>query len=80
MEECGFMFKCNSGNLLLEISDHLTQFVILENFIKERTLSDTNLYKRDYSKFNEREFEETVIIKGTNWDEICMLHYNDANV
>ena len=51
-------YKSNSGNLLLEISDHLTQFVILENFTKERNLSDTNLYKRDYSKFNEREFEE----------------------
>ena len=28
-------YQSNSGNLLLEIYDHLTQFVILEGFIKE---------------------------------------------
>ena len=65
-------YQSNSGNLLLEISDHLIQFVIFEGFTKERSVSDTKLYKRDFSRFNEREFEE-VVINGTNWDEICML-------
>ena len=70
-------YQSNSGNLLLEISDHLTQFVILEGFIKER--SEINMYKRDCSNFNEREFEK-VVINGINWEEICMLPFNNANV
>ena len=30
-------FQSYSGNLLLEISDHLIQFLILEGFVKERS-------------------------------------------
>ena len=54
-------FQSNSGNVLLEISDHLIQFLILEGFIKERSLPESNIFKRDFSKFNEREFDEVVI-------------------
>ena len=71
-------FQSNSGNVLLEISDHLLQFLILEGFLKERSLPETNIFKRDFSKFNEREFDE-VVISSTNWDEICMLYKNDSN-
>ena len=71
-------YHSKSGNLLLELSDHLIQFVILEGFTKERSLPTTNLYKRDFSKYNDREFEDTVI-NGTNWDEICMMQYNDPS-
>ena len=35
-----------SGNLLYELSDHLTQFLILEGFIKERGLPETSMYKK----------------------------------
>ena len=72
-------YHSKSGNLLLELSDHLMQFVILEGFTKERNYPETNLYKRDWSNYIEREFEE-VVINGTNWEEVCMLHFNDANV
>ena len=34
-----------SGNLLYELSDHLTQFIILEGFVKERSLPETIMYK-----------------------------------
>ena len=71
-------FESNSGNVLLEISDHLIQFLILEGFVKERSLPESNIFKRDFSKFNEREFEE-VVINNINWDETCKLHMNDAN-
>ena len=74
-----FKFQSNSGNVLLEISRHLIQFLILYGFIKERSLPETDIFKRDFSKFNEREFYEVVIISSTNWDEICMLYKNDAN-
>ena len=63
-------YQSNSGNLLLELSDHLIQFVILEGFAKKVKLSDANLYKRDKSNFNEREFEE-IVINGTNWENVC---------
>ena len=63
-------YQSKSGNLLIEIADHLTQFVILEGFSKKVKLAEANIYKRDKSNFNEREFEETVI-NGTNWENVC---------
>ena len=72
-------YTATSGNILREISDHLIQFLVLEGFSKERSLPDTNIYKRDMSKFCDREFEE-VVINGLNWEEICMLRFNDSNV
>ena len=46
------------------------QFVILEGFAKKVKLSQANIYKRDMSNFNEREFEE-IVVKGTNWENVC---------
>ena len=51
-------YQSNSGNLLIQISDHLIQFLILEGFVKERTFPETNIYKREFSRFNDREFED----------------------
>ena len=68
-------YQSVSGNLLIEISDHLIQFLILESFIKERSLPKINLFKRDLRNFNEREFEETVL--KLNWQNICNLQSND---
>ena len=62
-------YQSNSGNVLIEISDHLNQFLILEGFIKERDLSDINLFTRGLSNFNQGEFEDEVITK-VKWDEI----------
>ena len=67
-----------SGNLLFELSDHLTQFLILEGYVKERELIDLKITKKDFENFNEREFEE-VVIDGLNWDEICMIRIGDAS-
>ena len=61
-----------SGNILYELSDHLTQFLILEGFVKEKNLSDIKITKKDFKNFNNREFEE-VVINGVNWEEICMM-------
>ena len=70
-------YQSLSGNLFIEISDHLIQFLILQGFVKERSLPDTNLFRRDLSNFNEREFEEVVL--SMNWDKICNLEGNDPN-
>ena len=67
-----------SGNLLYELSDHLTQFIILEGYIKERSLPETVMFKKDFKQFNEREFEE-MVVNGVNWDEICMIRIGDSN-
>ena len=72
-------YLSKSGNLLIEISDHLIQFLILEGYVKERSIPDTQLFKRDFSHFNEREFKE-VVIDGIDWDSACELHKNDPNL
>ena len=54
-----------SGNLLYELSDHLTQFLILEGFIKERSLPETVMQKRDFENLNLREFDD-IVINGVN--------------
>ena len=42
-----FEFTTLSGNITHSISDHLIQFVILEDFITPKPLPKTNLYKRN---------------------------------
>ncbi len=71
-------YQSLSGNLFIEISDHLIQFLILQGFVKERSLPATNLFRRDFSYFNEREFGE--VIHNTNWENICNLESNDPNL
>ena len=63
-------YVSKSGNLLYELSDHLLQFLIHDGFAEKTKLPECNIYKRDKSKFNEREFEE-VVINGTDWDSVC---------
>ena len=64
-------------NSLIEISDHLTQFLILQGFVKERGLPETNLF-RNFSNFNEREFKEEIL--NMNWVNICKIGENDPNI
>ena len=71
-------YQTTSGSILIEISDHLIQFLIKEGFIKEKTMPDINLVKRDFSHFNERKFSED--IRNMNWDRICDLNKNDPDV
>ena len=68
-----------SGNLLVEISDHLIQYLILENFHQPSKIPPKTIHKRDFRNFNEREFNEEVIHK-TNWDHVCQVHLNDPNI
>ena len=67
-----------SGNILYEFSDHLTQFLILEGFIKERSLPESVMYRKDFDMFNEREFEE-MVINGLDWEEICMIRIGNSS-
>ena len=71
-------FPPHSGNLTIQLSDHLFQFVILEGFFKEIVPRKLNLYERNYKKFNGREFNETLI--NRNWNEILSLDQNDPHI
>ena len=70
-------YQSNSGNLLIQLSDHLIQFLILDGFIKERALPKSNIFKRDFSYFNEREFLE--VINSMDWESICAIQNGNAN-
>ena len=72
-------YQSNSGNILIELSDHLIQFLIIEGFVKEKFNPEINLYKRDFSHFNEKEFKE-MVINGSNWEQICDLAKHDPNL
>ena len=67
-----------SGNLTIQISDHLLQFVLLEGFFKEDLPKKINIYERNFKHFNEREFEEA--LKICDWDSILPLHQNDPDL
>ena len=71
-------YQSISGNLFIEISDHLIQFLILQGFVKERSLPLNNLYRRDFTNFNEREFKEKIL--EMNWDNICKMNENNPNL
>ena len=47
-----------SGNLTIQISDHLLQFVLLEGFFKEVLPKKINIYEHNFEHFNEREFRK----------------------
>ena len=53
--------------------------MIIEGFVKEKFNPEINLYKRDFSHFNEKEFEE-IVINGFNWEQICDLAKHDPNL
>ena len=71
-------YQSYSGNILIEIADHLIQFLILEGFVKERTIPKINLFKRDFSNFNDDEFKKAV--NELNWVNIVKLDLKDANI
>ena len=72
-------YSSNSGNLLIEIADHLFQFVILDGFVKELKPPKIDIFKRDFKMFNEREFKDEVIDK-VDWNNICKLDQRDPDL
>ena len=56
-------YNSYSGNLTIDISDHLFQFALLEGFHK-----DIMVNIRNYKNFNEVQFGTT--INNTDWDNI----------
>ena len=60
-------YNCISGNLTVKISDHLIQFLIMENLNPSMKLSD-NKFRRNWKKFDENKF--TKELESTKWDRV----------
>ena len=71
-------YESHSGNLLIEIADHLIQFLILDGFVHERILPKLNIFKRDFSNFVRHEFDKT--ISKYNWESTVDLQKKDPNL
>ena len=73
MEYCSY-----SGNIIIQLSDHLFQFVLLEGYFHDIKPKKIIIKERNYKHFNEREFLETV--QNLNIEEILCLDDKDPNV
>ena len=71
-------YNTYSGNLLVQISDHLAQFLLIEGFNQGPTKLTSNLYKRDFSRFNEHDFQKD--LTNLDWHSICNFDSADANI
>ena len=58
-----FTTEIHSGNILIQIADHLAQFVSINKQIN--THKNTSYYKRDYKNFNEQIFLDD--LAKQNW-------------
>ena len=49
-----------SGNITIQLADHLFQFVLLEGFFRDAQTKNHNIKERNLKIFNEREFLEAI--------------------
>ena len=70
-------FTTLSGNIMHSISDHLIQFVILEDFITPKLLPKTNLYKRNFDNFDNNKLKEH--LRKIDWINEIWKKGNDIN-
>ena len=61
-------YKACSGNILVGISDHLPQFLILENYLRNE---NEKIYFRCWKNFDKEKF--TVDFLNINWKETLSL-------
>ena len=68
-------FHSISGNFTSQISDHLTQFLVLKEFFQKRNYTATNTHVRSFKYFNEDEFRNDLKNKVSENNE----DFNDVN-
>ena len=71
-------YSSYSGNITIQLSDHLFQFVILEGFFKDLLRKRLNIYERNFKHFNEREFGDE--LNSMDLDSILSIERNDPNI
>ena len=65
-----------SGNVTHSISDHLIQFVILEDFMTPKPLPKTDMYKRNFDKFDNNKLKG---LHKIDWINEILKNSNDIN-
>ena len=70
-------YPSKSGNLKIQLADHLLQFVLLEDFFKPSFRKNHNIKERNFKHVNEREFKET--IDSIDVYNLLQLNINDPN-
>ena len=71
-------FSTHSGNLTIQLADHLFQFVLLEGFFKEIVINKINIFERNFGNFNENEFLESMNL--INWNSILQMDLDNPNI
>ena len=66
-----------SGNLNATISGHLTQFAIIPNMFGNITDSKSNIYERDWSKFDQENF--ILDYFSVDWEDLLKINEIDAD-
>ena len=78
-----------SGNLTATISDHLPQFAIIPNMFGNIPGSKSNIYERDWSKFDQENFildyfsvdwEDLLKIDELNADNSAKIYLDQINM
>ena len=64
-----------SGNLTATISDHLPQFAIIPNMFGNISGNKSNIYERDWSKFD---WENFILDYSVDWEDL--LKFDELNV
>ena len=65
-----------SGNFAATISDHLPQFVIIPNMFGNTTSNKSNIYEKDWSKFDQEHF--ILDYFSIDWEDL--LKIDELNV
>ena len=66
-----------SGNLTATISDHLPQFAIIPNMFGNIPGNKSNIYERDWSKFDQNNF--IVDYFSVDWEDLLEIDQLNAN-
>ena len=67
-----------SGKLTSTISDHLLQFLIAPHIFSNDLNKKSNIFERDWSKFNRKEF--ILDYFAIDWSHFLKLQNNDTNI
>ena len=70
-------YPSKSGNLTIQLADHLLQFALLEDFFQPSFRKKHNIKERNFKHFNEREFKET--IESIDVYNVLQLNKDDPN-
>ena len=61
-----------SGNLITTISNHLSQFAIIRNTFGNIFDNKSNIYRRDWSRFDQENF--VVDYFSVDWEDMLKVH------